>query len=111
MTNLTLSIDDKLLRAARMRAVKEGTSVNEICRRAIEAYAAQTDDRLMRYRRVQSEIDEAQKLRRAAQLSAGPLDEPGADDGGGDTPPSLSIRRGRVPDTASGRLRPGQRGA
>ena len=39
MSNLTLSIDDKLLQAARIRAVKEGTSVNEICRKAIEAYA------------------------------------------------------------------------
>ena len=39
MTNLTLSIDDKVLQAARIRAVQEGTSVNEICRKAIEAYA------------------------------------------------------------------------
>lgn len=39
MANLTLSIDDDLLRAARVRAVQEGTSVNEICRQAIERYA------------------------------------------------------------------------
>ena len=39
MANLTLSVDDDLLRAARVRAVSEGTSVNEICRKAIEAYA------------------------------------------------------------------------
>lgn len=39
MSNLTLSIDDDLLRAARVKAVIEGTSVNEICRRALAAYA------------------------------------------------------------------------
>ena len=36
MANVTLSIDDSLLQASRVRAIKEGTSVNEICRRAIE---------------------------------------------------------------------------
>ena len=36
MANITLSIDDSLLHAARVRAVEEGTSVNEVCRRAME---------------------------------------------------------------------------
>jgi hypothetical protein len=40
MSNLTLVIDDDLLRAARIKAVQEGTSVNEICRQAIARYAA-----------------------------------------------------------------------
>ena len=39
MANLTLAIDDDLLRAARIKAVQEGTSVNEICREAIARYA------------------------------------------------------------------------
>lgn len=39
MANLTLAIDDELLRAARIKAVQEGTSVNEICREAIARYA------------------------------------------------------------------------
>ena len=39
MANLTLAIDDDLLRAARIKAVQEGTSVNEICRQAIARYA------------------------------------------------------------------------
>lgn len=43
MSNLTLSIDDALLRAARIKAVQEGTSVNEVCRQAIAAYARQGD--------------------------------------------------------------------
>lgn len=57
MANITLSIDDALLQAARVRAVKEGTSVNEVCRRAIELYARRRDDRLARYRALVAEID------------------------------------------------------
>ena len=57
MANITLSIDDGLLQAARVRAVKEGTSVNEICRRAIEVYARRQSDRLARYRELQARID------------------------------------------------------
>jgi hypothetical protein len=57
MANITLSIDDALLQAARVRAVKEGTSVNEICRRAIESYARVRSDRGARYRELQARID------------------------------------------------------
>lgn len=39
MANLTIAIDDELLRRARIKAVSEGTSVNEVCRQAIEQYA------------------------------------------------------------------------
>lgn len=57
MANITLSIDEALLQAARVRAIKEGTSVNEICRRAIEVYARRQDDRLARYRELQARLD------------------------------------------------------
>ena len=57
MANITLSIDEALLQAARVRAIKEGTSVNEICRRAIEAYARRQDDRLARFRELQARLD------------------------------------------------------
>ena len=57
MANITLSIDDALLQAARIRAVKEGTSVNEVCRRAIEQYARRREDRLARYLALQTRID------------------------------------------------------
>lgn len=40
MSNLTLALDDDLLRAARIKAVQQGTSVNEICREAIARFAA-----------------------------------------------------------------------
>jgi plasmid stability protein len=57
MANVTLSIEDSLLQAARVRAIKEGTSVNEVCRRAIEAYARRQDDRSARYRELQARLD------------------------------------------------------
>ena len=44
MSNLTITIDDDLLRTARVKAVQLGTSVNEVCRQAIAAFAQQDDD-------------------------------------------------------------------
>jgi hypothetical protein len=44
MSNLTVVIDDELLRTARIKALQQGTSVNEICRQAIERFAASGDD-------------------------------------------------------------------
>ena len=39
MANLTITIDDALLRRARMRALEQGTSVNALLREYLEAYA------------------------------------------------------------------------
>ena len=44
MSNLTLAIDDQLLRDARIKALHDGTSVNEICRRAIEQYVGRESE-------------------------------------------------------------------
>lgn len=44
MANLTITIDGEVLRAARTRAVAQGTSVNSLLREYLEAYAG-TDDR------------------------------------------------------------------
>ncbi len=44
MANMTIAVDDQLLRAARVKAVQQGTSVNEICRQAIEAFAQGAGD-------------------------------------------------------------------
>lgn len=38
--NLTLAIDEDVLRRARLRALTEGRSVNELVREHLEAYAA-----------------------------------------------------------------------
>ena len=45
MRNVTLAIEDEVLRKARIRAVKEGTSVNEVIRRHLAQYGSQ-DERL-----------------------------------------------------------------
>lgn len=39
MTNLTISIDDKLIRKARVRAIEEGTSVSACIREFLAVYA------------------------------------------------------------------------
>jgi hypothetical protein len=38
-TNLTLTVDDDLLRQARIRALEQGTSVNAVVREYLEHYA------------------------------------------------------------------------
>lgn len=43
MSNLTISIDDALLRAARIKALQQSTSVNEICRQAIAAFVGEAE--------------------------------------------------------------------
>ncbi|MHB8763163.1 MAG: hypothetical protein ACYDA8_02290 [Deferrisomatales bacterium] len=39
MTNLTISVDQEVLRKARIRALDQGTSVNVVLRNLLEAYA------------------------------------------------------------------------
>ena len=39
MANLTISLDEDLLKRARLRAIEQGTSVNAILRDYLEAYA------------------------------------------------------------------------
>lgn len=39
MANLTVTIDDDLLKRARLRAIEQGTSVNAVVREHLEAYA------------------------------------------------------------------------
>ena len=38
MANLTLAVDDQLLRRARLRALEQGTSVNALLREYLESY-------------------------------------------------------------------------
>ena len=40
MTNLTITVDDEVLRRARIRALEQGTSVNAILRDYLVAYSA-----------------------------------------------------------------------
>ena len=39
MANLTLTIDDEVLKCARLRAIEDGTSVNRVVRDYLESYA------------------------------------------------------------------------
>ena len=59
MSNLTVVIDEDLLRAARIKALQQGTSVNEICREAIARFAAPAeahDDFMAQLRAVSNKI-------------------------------------------------------
>ncbi len=46
MSNLTIQIDREVLRYARLRALKEGTSVNAVLREYLENYAGVHNKRL-----------------------------------------------------------------
>ena len=39
MSNLTITVDEETLKKARIRALTEGTSVNEVLRNFLESYA------------------------------------------------------------------------
>lgn len=43
---LIVTIDDEVLRRARMRALRAGTTVNALVREYLEAYAGPRDDRI-----------------------------------------------------------------
>ena len=45
MANLTIAVDDALLREARLKAVAEGTSVNAVLRERLEEYVEERDRR------------------------------------------------------------------
>ena len=52
MSNLTITIDEDLLRRARIRALERGTSVNAVLREFLEAYVGGNDDRMRAIRGV-----------------------------------------------------------
>ena len=54
MANMTIAVDDQLLRAARIKAVQQGTSVNEVCRQAIEVFARGAGDADARLARIKA---------------------------------------------------------
>ena len=67
MGNMTIAVDDQLLRAARIKAVQQGTSVNEVCRQAIELFAqgaGDTQARMARFKVLAKKVrnDDEQQL-------------------------------------------------
>ncbi len=45
MTNLTITVDEALLKRARIRALEQGTSVNAVLRDYLESYAGLAAER------------------------------------------------------------------
>lgn len=62
MANLTITIDPALLRLARVRAVREGTSVNAILRDYLQGYAVEQESNA----RLADDFDAAWKRASAA---------------------------------------------
>ena len=61
--NLTITVDDELLKRARIRALEENTSVNAVLRKCLESYADTT-----RQRRA---VDRLLQLSRTARAKRG----------------------------------------
>jgi hypothetical protein len=64
MANLTIAVDEQLLKQARLRALREGTSVNRLLRERLESYVK--DDQRRR-----KAIRELLQLSRTARSGSG----------------------------------------
>jgi plasmid stability protein len=53
VSNLTLTLDEELLKRARIRAIEQGTSVNAVVREFLTSYAGMDDERRARRRFVE----------------------------------------------------------
>lgn len=61
MINLTISVDNDVLKQARIRALQENTSVNAVLGRYIEKYAYVDQQRLRRKERLKLLLEMARK--------------------------------------------------
>jgi hypothetical protein len=64
LANLTITVDEEILKQARLRALREGTSVNRLLRERLESYVE--DDRRRR-----KAIRDLLRLSRSAQSGSG----------------------------------------
>jgi hypothetical protein len=60
VTNVTLALDEALLRRARVKAVHENTSVNAVIRELLTRWASDDDERAALAERVRAGLDEAE---------------------------------------------------
>jgi len=67
MANLTISIEDEVLKKARMRALEEGTSVNALLRDYLERFTAVSAARLSVAERILSVSAKAGSRRGASR--------------------------------------------
>ncbi|MGE0081808.1 MAG: hypothetical protein AB7U81_10965 [Thiohalomonadaceae bacterium] len=65
MANLTIAVDDELLKKARLRAISQGTSVNAQVRMFLEQYAGVQPGREEAVKRL-LELSQRSKARRGA---------------------------------------------
>ena len=68
MANLTLSVEDALLKKARIHAIERGTSVNALVREYLESLVDQTQDRMKAVEEIEAL---AQKVERERLIEAG----------------------------------------
>ena len=61
MANLTISVENEILKRARIRALEENTSVNAVLRRYLEAYAKQDEKRRERKQTVEQLLEIAKQ--------------------------------------------------
>ncbi len=59
MANVTLSLDDSLLRRARVKAVHEHTSVNAVIRAFLTGWVRDDDERAVAVERARAALDRA----------------------------------------------------
>ena len=64
MANLTLTVDDDVLRRARIRALEQSTSVNALVREFLESYAGTSE--------AERAVKELLELAQRSQASSGP---------------------------------------
>ena len=64
MANLTITIDDELLKKARIRALEQGTSVNALLRDYLMAYAGHSE--------IQAAIAEFLEIAKKSTAGSGP---------------------------------------
>jgi len=64
MANLTITIDDDLLKRARLKALAQGSSVNAVLRQYLEQFAGADEER-------QAAIDDFLALSRASTAESG----------------------------------------
>ncbi len=101
MSNLTISVDDEIVKRARVRAIQQGSSVSAKIREFLEHYVNESDDVLKQQR-----LDATSRLMQAIE-AATPQAQPGAAIKAGRAKPARGLRdecvRGRL-----SRPRPGE---
>ncbi|MBK7052303.1 MAG: hypothetical protein KBE07_03235 [Rhodoferax sp.] len=74
MSNLTISVDDQLIKQARVRAIQQGTSLSAKVREFLQSYVSESDDLLKKQRE-----DAAARLMATIDLATAQTQRPTAE--------------------------------